>query len=170
MKDLHEIVAALKLLARELSKTPTFIEFIGNCKVSKRQVHKHGHANLCRMAGLEPNTNSQQKTYQVLESKPPKMLIFDIETAPIMAYTYGLWNQNISTGYILKVWYVLSFAAKWAGEKEVFYFDVRYDGDNDKKVCQEAWNMLDEADILIGHNSDKFDIKKLNTRFFNKHS
>jgi len=165
VKDLHEIVSALKLLAKELGKTPTIIEFIDNCEVSKRQIHKHGHSNLCRMAGLEPNTNSQQKPEQILESKPPKMLIFDIETAPIMAYTYGLWNQNISTGYILKDWYVLSFAAKWAGEKKVYYFDVRNNGEDDKEVCREAWKLLDQADILIGHNSDKFDIKKLNTRF-----
>jgi len=27
------------------------------------------------------------------------------------------------------------------------------------------WDLLDEADIVVGHNIDKFDIKKLNTRF-----
>ena len=28
-----------------------------------------------------------------------------------------------------------------------------------------AWPLLNEADIIVGHNIDQFDIKKLNTRF-----
>jgi DNA polymerase elongation subunit (family B) len=165
VKDLHEIVSALKLLAVELSKTPTQVEFIANSKVSRRQIAKHGYANLCRKAGLEPNTNSQQKKPIEIESRPPKILIFDIETAPILAYVYGLWEQNVSTEYIQKDWYCFSIAGKFVGEKKVHYLDVRDNFEDDKAVCEFAWNLLNEADILVGHNSDKFDIKKLNTRF-----
>lgn len=165
MRELHEIVAALKKLANELGKTPTIIEFMKSCRVSKRQINKHKYSNLCKMAGLNPNLNSQQKKTVKLTSEPPKMLIFDIETAPILSYHYGMWQQNISTGFVMEDWYILSFAAKFAGEKEIFYFDVRSDDKCDKKVCKKAWELLDKSDYLIGHNSNNFDIKKLNTRF-----
>lgn len=36
---------------------------------------------------------------------------------------------------------------------------------DDKKLVTEIWNLLDSADIVIGHHSDSFDIKKLNARF-----
>ena len=34
-----------------------------------------------------------------------------------------------------------------------------------EKVLKGIWKLLDEADIVVGHNSDSFDVKKLNARF-----
>lgn len=166
--DLHELVSRLKLLASDLGKTPTCNEF---CRsgVSKRQVNKHGYTNLVKMAGLKPNLNSQQREPSQIEIKPPKILILDIETAPLLVRCYGLWQQNISTGFIVKDWYMLSFAAKWAGEKKVYYKDTRDTHENDYEVAKFAWDLMDQADIIVGHNSDRFDLKKLNTRFL-KHN
>ena len=39
------------------------------------------------------------------------------------------------------------------------------DSENDFDVVYKLWQLLDEADIVIGHNSDAFDIKKANARF-----
>ena len=36
---------------------------------------------------------------------------------------------------------------------------------DDKRVLQSIWKLLDEADIVIGHNGDRFDLRKLNARF-----
>ena len=36
---------------------------------------------------------------------------------------------------------------------------------NDKRIVVGLWKMLDEADIIIGHNAKNFDVKKSNTRF-----
>jgi DNA polymerase elongation subunit (family B) len=36
---------------------------------------------------------------------------------------------------------------------------------NDKKILKSIWKLLDEADIVVGHNSDQFDVKVLNARF-----
>lgn len=97
----------------------------------------------------------------------PKVLFFDIETAPVVAYVWGLWENNVGLNQIKSDWYVLSFAAKWAGNNEVIYFDQSQakDIENDKNILKEIWKLLDEADIIIGQNSKKFDIKKLNARF-----
>lgn len=98
----------------------------------------------------------------------PKILVFDIETSLLVGVTFGVWKTNITHEKILKQWNMISWAAKWLFEPEVFG-DVQtseeaFNGD-DKRICQSLWEMIDEADIIIAHNGDKFDIKKMNTRF-----
>lgn len=97
----------------------------------------------------------------------PKILIVDIETAPILGYTWGLFEQNIGLNQIHKDWHMLSYAAKWLDQKEIFYKDQRgkKDIENDFELLKEVWKLLDDADIVVGQNSKAFDIKKLNTRF-----
>jgi len=101
--------------------------------------------------------------------KAPKVLIFDIETAPMLAYVWGLWDQNVGLNMIKEEWYVMSFAAKWLGDpaSKVMYCDQEHikPQKNDKKLLQEIWDLLDEADIVITQNGIKFDQKKLNARF-----
>jgi DNA polymerase III epsilon subunit-like protein len=36
---------------------------------------------------------------------------------------------------------------------------------DDKRIMKSLWNLLNEADIVIGHNAKKFDVRKVNTRF-----
>lgn len=96
-----------------------------------------------------------------------KILFIDVETSPIIAHVWQLFDNNVALNQIQKDWHLLSFSAKWLGEKEIIYADQRYEKDisNDKKLLKKAWKLLDEADIVIGQNSKKFDIKKLNARF-----
>lgn len=99
----------------------------------------------------------------------PKVLVYDIETAPIMAYVWGLWDNNVALNQIESDWYVLSWSAKWLGDPpdKVMYMDQRNERDieNDKKILKKIWKLLDEADIVITQNGKKFDQKKLNARF-----
>ena len=53
-----------------------------------------------------------------------KTLLLDIETAPNLAYVWGIWEQNISTGQIVDSSYILCWAAKWLGEKEVMFDSI----------------------------------------------
>lgn len=96
-----------------------------------------------------------------------KVLIWDIETAPILGYTWGLFDQNIGLNQIHSDWHVLAWSAKWLGKKEVLYMDQRKSKDitNDKKILEVLWKLLDEADIVITQNGKKFDQKKVNARF-----
>jgi DNA polymerase elongation subunit (family B) len=99
--------------------------------------------------------------------KKPKILIFDIETSPIEAYVWGLRDQNVGLQQIKEDWSVLSWSAKWLGEKEVMYADTRNEKNprNDKKILQQIWKLLDESDVVITQNGLSFDAKKLNSRF-----
>jgi len=98
----------------------------------------------------------------------PKILILDIETAPIMSYVWGLWDQNVSLNQIESDWHVLSWSAKWFGEKKIMYQDQRDrlgTIENDKALLEGIWKLLDEADIIVTQNGKAFDQKKLFARF-----
>lgn len=112
-----------------------------------------------------------EKVTKGLSPNVPKVLYVDIETKPIKAWIWGTFNQNIPLNMIVEDWSVLSWSAKWANspESEVMYKDNRTKkGDklvNDKELLKPLWKLLNEADIVIGQNSDRFDIPKLNARF-----
>ncbi len=98
----------------------------------------------------------------------PKILFIDIETAPIVAYVWSLFNVNISLNQIKEDWYILSFSAKWLHEpasKMIFESQEKIKPmNNDKKLVQSLWTLLDEADIIVTQNGKRFDEKKINAR------
>lgn len=103
-----------------------------------------------------------------LEYTPPAVLVLDIETLPILAYVWGAWEQDLNIDSIVKDWSVLAWSAKWLGDDKIVS-DVLSGKEalarDDKRLVKNAWKMIDKADVIIGHNSKAFDIKKLNTRF-----
>ena len=66
---------------------------------------------------------------------------------------------------------MLSFAYKWLGERQVKAFALpdfkgyKAGSENDEQLVKALWKLFDEADVLIAHNGDQFDIKKANARF-----
>lgn len=97
----------------------------------------------------------------------PKILTIDIETAPIKGHVWSIWQQNVGLNQIATDWYLLSFTAKWRHKDDIIYMDKRdsYDNEDDSEMLATIWGLLDEADIVQGQNSQKFDTKKLNARF-----
>lgn len=101
------------------------------------------------------------------KQKAPKILLVDIETAPITSYTWGLFDVTVPLNMVKNDWHLLSWSAKFLGSNKVMYMDQRNEKDisNDSKILKGIWKLLDQADIVIGQNSQSFDIKKLNARF-----
>lgn len=97
----------------------------------------------------------------------PKILFIDIETAPLLGFCWGLWENNLAINQIKSDWHLLSFCAKWSDSKDVIYMDQRKEKniEDDSKLLKAVWKLLDEADIVVGQNSKAFDTKKLNARF-----
>jgi hypothetical protein len=97
------------------------------------------------------------------------ILLFDLETAPLRAFTWGLWNQNISaTKQLITDSFMLTWSAKWYGKKKVYGDKLTKKevlAEDDKRICESLHALLDQADVIIGHNGDKFDVKVANTRF-----
>lgn len=102
-----------------------------------------------------------------MEQTQPKVLIFDIETAPILAYVWGLWENNVGLNQIKSDWYAISWSAKWLDSKTVMYKDQRHapNIEDDKELLKDIWELLDKADIVVTQNGKSFDSKKLNARF-----
>lgn len=97
----------------------------------------------------------------------PKILLFDIETSPILGYVWSLWDQNVALNQIHTDWHLLSWAAKWHFSKEVIHRDQRAmkNIEDDKALVKGLWRLLDEADVVVTQNGKKFDAKKINARF-----
>lgn len=97
----------------------------------------------------------------------PKVLIVDIETWPILAEAWDIWDQNIGLNQIVRDWSILAWAAKWRGQKKVYYRDTGNQRDlyNDKQILKPLWKLMDEADIIVGQNSDRFDVPRIFSRF-----
>lgn len=89
-----------------------------------------------------------------------KILLLDIETSPLLTYTWGLYEQDVIKK--LKPFTILSVAYKWLGGKTQV---IACDKDSEKSLLLKLHRLLDEADIVIAHNGDSFDIKKINCRF-----
>jgi predicted RNA-binding Zn-ribbon protein involved in translation (DUF1610 family) len=93
----------------------------------------------------------------------PRILILDIETAPLLVEVWRLTkNDYISASQMRKPGRILSFAYQWAGEKRIGFHSEWTDGQD--QMIQKAWDLLNEADILIAYNSP-FDIKHLQAQF-----
>jgi hypothetical protein len=103
----------------------------------------------------------------------PKILHLDIETAPILAWVWSLWKPTIAIGQIEQDWHMLCWAAKWHGKKRVYkealwHYRDRYERSKTDEVAilTALWQLLDEADIVVAHNGDRFDVAKINAKFF----
>lgn len=106
-----------------------------------------------------------------LKKSPAKILVFDIETAPLKAYIWRLWKQNVSHSnkqLITKSWYMLTWSAKWLFEDEILSDKLtvkEVKNEDDSRIVKSMWKLIDEADIIVAHNGLKFDVRQLNTRF-----
>ena len=98
----------------------------------------------------------------------PRILLIDIETAPMVAYTWSLWDQNIGLNQIIEDWSIISFAAKWLDDSDdrIIYHDTTNMENlkDDSELLPILRELLDEADIIAGQNSKAFDMKKINAR------
>lgn len=102
------------------------------------------------------------------EVKLPKILVFDIERAPLQAFVWNVWNTNVHDENIISDWYALSWSAKWLFNSEIMSESLTGReslAENDKRIVKSLWKLLDEADIVIAHNAVGFDIPNMNTRF-----
>lgn len=87
-----------------------------------------------------------------------RLLGLDIETAPAIAYVWGLHDQNIGLEQLIQPSRVLCWSAKWFGEKGTKYADER-GGTN--KMLRGIHDLICEADAVITYNGDHFDLQKL---------
>lgn len=96
----------------------------------------------------------------------PVITYLDIETSPLMVYTWGLWDQNVGLNQIIKPWGLMSVAWMFEGGS-MRYADNRdaKDPRDDRELLVLLWDVLDGTDILVTQNGIHFDARRINARF-----
>ncbi|MDD4109977.1 MAG: ribonuclease H-like domain-containing protein [Clostridia bacterium] len=106
-----------------------------------------------------------------------KILILDIETAPETAYIWKRYKETIGQTQIKEPGYLLCMAWQWLEDGNPIESPVnsislyggrnwkRGERTNDWAIIKKAHVLLNEADIVVGHNIRSFDIGTLNARF-----
>lgn len=92
-----------------------------------------------------------------------KILVLDIETAPITAFVWRLWDQNVGLNQIVDNGGIICVGAKWLGEKECYLYSDW--GDGHDAMLLAIYLMMEQADAVVTYNGDKFDLPKLRGEF-----
>lgn len=95
---------------------------------------------------------------------------FDIETAPNFGAYFALYQEG-NILWNIQHWYIMSFAVKDLHSKKTYCYALpdfklyKKDPTNDLEVVKKLWEVFNEYDILIAHNGQAFDTKKVMARF-----
>lgn len=96
-----------------------------------------------------------------------KVLFWDIETAPMLAYIWSPWDQTVNMERLIHPTWLLCWSAKWAHERRSMYGVVTRDeahSQDDSRIIKELADVIRQADVIVAHNGDKFDLRILNAR------
>ena len=107
----------------------------------------------------------QEDEYLSTKREPIKRLFFDIETSPMIVYSWRIgYNLSLQYDNIIEPVRVICISYKWEGSNEVY--NIRWNAENrdDKKLIEEFVSIADRADEIIYHNGDRFDLPHLRTR------
>ncbi len=95
----------------------------------------------------------------------PKILTLDIERLPNVVDRWDLYGRGASqsTPNVMVHEYArtVCFAAKWYDQSRVEFYSEFHNGADE--MWTQAQRLLDAADIVVGYNSDKFDLPHLKT-------
>jgi predicted RNA-binding Zn-ribbon protein involved in translation (DUF1610 family) len=95
------------------------------------------------------------------------VLFFDIELAPLLAYAWRLKTDYINPDAVVADQFVLSWAAKWRGQKKVHSAVLTPEeaqAQDDGRIVQNLSDMVREADVIVAHNLTGFDLPVLRGR------
>lgn len=98
----------------------------------------------------------------------PKILLFDIETsAAVGEFWSSPWQTSIIR--IVQDNHMIGWSAKWLNGKQTTKALCDYEGyepgtTDDSKLVADLATLLNEADMVVAHNGDRFDIPFTNGR------
>lgn len=99
-----------------------------------------------------------------------KVLLYDVESSPNIAYVWGKYEQD-ALGEFIKERQIISVAWKWLGEKEVHVLSLpmlptyKKSPEDNKALILKLHELMAQADVVVGHNVDAFDDPMSNAEF-----
>lgn len=147
-----------------LNKKPGYLK--EGAKRLRNHLYKKGFISsikTCKLA-LREARDENNKLNVKLNSNKARVLIYDIETSPNLGWFWRAgYKQNITPGQITKERAVICVSYKWLGEDQVY--NLAWDKNQcDKFLIEQFVEVLNEADLIVAHNGDRFDLKWLKTR------
>lgn len=100
------------------------------------------------------------------------VLFLDLEVAPSVTLAFSRFKAFATPDHVLQEPYILTSCAKWQHEPDVMEFSIHHDEyalreQDDGYVVEAMWDLLDRADVIVGHNTERFDNGWLNNQFVN---
>lgn len=105
----------------------------------------------------------------------------DIENFPCVGFAWEQYERFPSRQNLIDVerpWCMASFAVKWEGDTgdpqcyalPDFKRAYRNDPFDDGPLLDRMYDVLEQADLIVGHNIDAFDTRKINARLWKRGS
>lgn len=113
---------------------------------------------------------SPNKIFMITGSDEPRILLFDFETSPDLAYVFAHSKYEQDIAKFVRPSYTLSVAHMWYGDKKVTvkalndFPRFKKDPHSDKALYEYFSKIVEQADVLVAHNGDSFDIRVMNAR------
>lgn len=138
--------------------------YFDNMDLSNREIAKLTNTSRRHVR----RTLNSLRTISNEKSSIPKILILDIETMMMTVFVWYLGKQRIPYNNVIDEWNCISWAGKWLFDP-VILSDVQTPQEainrDDKRIMLSLWDVMNQADIIIGHNLVRFDKRKVNARF-----
>ena len=114
-----------------------------------------------------PSKTDVVKEVEVEEKPNVRILCLDLESSYTVLGGFQMFEQNFSPEQVLQQPIMICWSARFLHEdkirhacltsKEILSLD-------DKRITEELRELMESADIILGHNVVGFDLKKINTR------
>lgn len=100
-------------------------------------------------------------TDKLLTRAALKILFVDTETSLMTVRTFSMFAEITNHDMIIKDWHIICACWKWQGDRKVHNASTL---EGERELLVKLREALINADLVVGHNLDSFDIKKINAR------
>lgn len=110
------------------------------------------------------NFKSKELIEKYSSNLKPKILIYDIETSYNIVKSWRIgYNLNINPTDIIEERKIICVSYKWLGDDQIY--NLQWDKNHDDKFLLEQFiQVLNEADLIVAHNGERYDLKFIKTR------
>jgi uncharacterized protein YprB with RNaseH-like and TPR domain len=116
------------------------------------------------LESVRTKVRSYRKKHNIIARKRPiKRLFFDIETTYYLARVWDTGKQYLRWDQLIGRKKIICVSYKWQYEDKVHTLTWSKNQD-DKALVKKFIKVMGEADEIIAHNGDNFDVKELRTR------
>lgn len=101
-----------------------------------------------------------------MKENKPKVLFWDVETTYVRARIWNMGKQYVGHEKIVDGdrTKIICIGYKWLGEKKTHILKWNNKTQDCSKIIRDFSKVVEEADVAIAHNGDRFDVKHFNTQ------